>query len=93
MTLTEVYNFLSKNPKVVVEVAGHTNNLPSDSYANKLSTNRAQSVADWLVKKGIPDSRVQYKGYGKTMPIAPNTTDVGKKKNQRVEIRILSVNG
>lgn len=92
-TLLDVYNFLTKNPKVVVEVAGHTNNLPSDSYANKLSTNRAQSVAEWLVKKGIPDNRVQYKGYGKTMPIAPNTTDVGKKKNQRVEIRILSVNG
>jgi outer membrane protein OmpA-like peptidoglycan-associated protein len=90
-TLTELYNFLSKNPKVVVEVGGHTNSLPSDGYANKLSTNRAQSVVDWLVKKGISDNRLKYKGYGKTNPIATNTTEAGKKKNQRVEIRILSI--
>jgi outer membrane protein OmpA-like peptidoglycan-associated protein len=90
-TLIELYNFLSKNPKVVVEVGGHTNSLPSDSYANKLSTNRARSVAEWLIKKGIPDNRVQYKGYGKINPIAPNTTEAGKKKNQRVEMKILNI--
>ncbi len=92
-TLAEVYKFLSKNPKLIVEVAGHTNNRPSDSYANTLSTNRAKAVCDWLISKGIPKNRIQYKGYGKTLPIAPNTTDDGRRKNQRVEIRVLSVTG
>ena len=92
-TLTEVYKFLSKNSKVIVEIGGHTNNLPSNTYANELSTKRAQAVSDWLVKKGIPSNRIQFKGYGKTMPIAPNTTQEGKKKNQRVEIKVLSVTG
>lgn len=92
-TLTEVYNFLSKNPKLIVEVAGHTNNRPSDSYANTLSTNRAKAVCEWLIGKGIPRNRVQFKGYGKTLPIAPNTTEDGRRKNQRVEIRVLSVTG
>lgn len=92
-TLADIYKFLSKNNKVVIEIGGHTNNRPSDTYANELSTNRAKAVAEWLVKKGIPSNRVQYKGYGKTMPIAPNTTEEGKKKNQRVEIKILSVTG
>jgi outer membrane protein OmpA-like peptidoglycan-associated protein len=92
-TLSEVYNFLSKNPKLVIEVAGHTNNRPSDSYANTLSANRAKAVCDWLISKGIPTARIQYKGYGKTLPIAPNTTEDGRRKNQRVEIRVLSVTG
>ena len=92
-TLSEVYRFLISNPKVVVEVAGHTNNRPSDTYANTLSANRAKAVYEWLIKKGVPQSRLQYKGYGKTMPIAPNTTEDGRRKNQRVEIRILSVTG
>ena len=92
-TLSEVYNFLSKNPKVVVEIAGHTNNRPSDTYANTLSANRAKAVYEWLIQRGIPEKRVQFKGYGKTMPIAPNTTEEGRKKNQRVEVRVLSVTG
>ncbi len=92
-TLNELYRFLSRNGKVVVEVGGHTNNRPSDTYANDLSANRAKAVADWLIRKGIPASRVQHKGYGKTMPIAPNTTAEGQKKNQRVEIKVLSING
>lgn len=92
-TLNDVYRFLSRNPKLVVEVAGHTNNRPSDNFANNLSANRAKAVHDWLLSKGIPSDRIQFKGYGKTMPIAPNTTEEGRKKNQRVEIRVLSVNG
>ncbi len=92
-TLNELHRFLARNGKVIVEVGGHTNNRPSDTYANELSANRAKAVADWLVQKGIPATRVQHKGYGKTMPIAPNTTPEGQKKNQRVEIKVLSVNG
>ena len=92
-SLKEVYNFLLGNPTVAVEIGGHTNNNPADEFANKLSTNRAKAVADWLVAQGITASRVLYKGYGKTRPIEPNTTLAGRQKNQRVEIKVLNING
>ena len=87
--------FLKENPDVVVEVRGHTNNAmyPDSSAAYSLSTNRAKSVAQWLVTKGVPSTRIQYKGYGWKMPIEPNTTPEGRRKNQRVEVKILNMNG
>lgn len=91
--LKEVYTFLSANPKVSIEVGGHTNSNASDQFANQLSTNRAKAVADWLVAQGITAARVQFKGYGKTSPIESNYTPEGRKKNQRVEIKILNING
>ncbi len=90
--LNEVYDFLMENPKVVVEVGGHTNNVPPHEYCNKLSANRAKAVVTYLVEKGIDTSRLRYKGYGKTNPIATNKTMDGRRRNQRVEIKILSIN-
>lgn len=92
-SLDEVYSFLSENSKVVVEVSGHTNGLCAQDYCNKLSRKRARSVWLYLVHKGIPPQRIKYKGYGKQKPIADNTTVSGRQKNQRVEIKILSVDG
>lgn len=91
--LMEVYNFLLENQDVVLEIGGHTNNRPTDDFAQTLSTSRAKSVADWLIGKGIASERVQYKGYGKKYPVDSNTTADGRKRNQRVEIKILSING
>lgn len=91
--LMEVYNFMTDNPDVVLEVGGHTNNRPTDDFAQTLSTSRAKSVADWLIAKGIAPDRVQFKGYGKKYPIETNATPEGRKRNQRVEIKILSMNG
>lgn len=91
--LMVVYDFLVENPDVVLEIGGHTNNLPSPEFAETLSSSRAKSVAEWLVNKGIPANRVQYKGYGKKYPIETNATPEGRKKNQRVEIKILNING
>ncbi len=93
--LGELLDFLRKRPDVVIEVGGHTNNAmwPNDAFAMELSTNRAKSVANWLIAKGIPANRVQYKGYGWKKPILPNTTVEGRKKNQRVEATILTSNG
>ncbi len=88
--LEDVYNFLKQNPKVVVEIGGHTNSIPPHYYCDKLSTARAKAVADYLIAKGIEPERVKYKGYGKRKPIATNETPEGRKKNQRVEIKILS---
>lgn len=91
--LDEIYRFLSSNKDVFVEIGGHTNNKPTDEFCDRLSTARARSVAEYLISKGIPTERVKYKGYGKRMPIADNNTTDGRQKNQRVEIKILSMNG
>ncbi len=91
--LTRLFEFLNDNPGVVIEVRGHTNNLmwPNVDFANELSTNRAKEVADWLIAKGIAANRIQSKGFGWTMPVEPNINAEGRKKNQRVEIKILSM--
>ncbi|HMX39360.1 MAG TPA: OmpA family protein [Saprospiraceae bacterium] len=91
--LKEVYTFLLNNPAVSVEIGGHTNNVPNDQFAGDLSTNRAKAVADWIISQGITPQRVLFKGYGKTRPIQPNTTPEGRMKNQRVEIKVLNING
>ena len=90
--LDEIYIFLADHPKVVIEIGGHTNNIPPHEYCDKLSTERARNVAVYLFNKGIHEDRISYKGYGKRAPIASNDGLSGRKKNQRVEIKVLSVN-
>ncbi len=91
--LTLLLTFLNDHPAAVIEVRGHTNNQmwPNVDFANELSTNRAKAVADWLIAKGIAADRVQHKGYGWTMPLEPNINVEGRKKNQRVEVKILNM--
>ena len=90
-TLEEILSFMSKNPGVVVEIGGHTNGLCSDVYCDELSGARAKSVAMYLINKGIPTERVQYKGYGKRKPVSSNETPEGRMQNQRVELKIISL--
>lgn len=92
-TLNELKQFLNTNPRIVIEVGGHTNNIPEEAYCDRLSTARAKSVAKFLTSQGIEANRVTYKGYGKRKPIAPNSTASGRKRNQRVEVKIVSVDG
>ena len=91
--LNRLYEFLNTYPDVTIELRGHTNNQmwPNVDFAKELSTNRAQAVADWLIAKGIDSSRIKSKGFGWTMPVEPNITAEGRKKNQRVEVKILSM--
>jgi outer membrane protein OmpA-like peptidoglycan-associated protein len=90
--LDEIYDFLKENADVVIEIGGHTNSFPEDDYCDRLSTARAKSVVDFLKTKGIPSQQLTHKGYGKRRPVAPNTTAEGRKRNQRVEIKVLSFN-
>jgi outer membrane protein OmpA-like peptidoglycan-associated protein len=87
--LNEIYDFLNENQDVIIEIGGHTNSIPNEDYCNKLSLSRAKNVAEYLYKMGIPTFRIKYKGYGKTKPISPDTNLEGRRKNQRVEIKIL----
>ena len=90
--VNEISDFLEENSTIVVEVGGHTNNVPPHEFCDKLSTGRAKSVAEYIVKKGIASERVVYKGYGKRKPKFSNKTADGRRRNQRVEIKILSLN-
>jgi outer membrane protein OmpA-like peptidoglycan-associated protein len=89
--LDEVYSFLNTNNRIVVEIGGHTNGLPEHDYCDRLSSARAKSVAEYLYSKGIDERRIVYKGYGKREPIATNSTVVGRRKNQRVELKVLEI--
>ena len=91
MVLNEIYEFLLENKDIIVEIGGHTNNIPSHDYCNKLSKARAKVVAEYLIRKGIEEDRITFKGYGKRKPIASNGTEEGRRKNQRVEIKIISI--
>ena len=77
-------------PKMKIEISGHTDNKGSDEYNQKLSENRAKSVVDYLVEKGITQDQLIFKGYGETKPIASNDTDEGQQLNRRIEFEILS---
>lgn len=89
--LDEVVDFLDTYKDVTIEIGGHTNGTPKDAYCDSLSRVRAKEVAEYINKKGISASRLQFKGYGKRKPVATNKTPAGRKKNQRVEIKILSL--
>ncbi len=89
--LERVLEFLKKNNNLVVEVGGHTNGWCSSSFADQLSRGRSKRVMNYFIKNGISENKVRYRGYGKTMPIADNNTLAGRKKNQRVELKILEI--
>lgn len=94
--LTTVLNLMKEKPDLVMEIAGHTDNAGNDKVNMKLSKDRAQSVVNYLVKKGINKKRLIAKGYGKTQPVASNTLPDGKpdldgmQKNRRVEMKIVT---
>ena len=87
MELKRIVSFINKNPQLVIEIGGHTNGWCSTEFAEELSDNRAKAVYDYLIDKGIAENRLAFKGYGKKDPIASNKTAVGRKKNQRVELK------
>ncbi len=89
--LDEIYDFLNENEDIFIEVGGHTNSIPPHEYCDRISSARAEEVAKYLYNKGIENERIEHKGYGKRNPIASNENASGRKKNQRVEIKILQI--
>lgn len=83
-----VANSLVKYPNSAIQVIGHTDSTGSDAYNMDLSQRRASSVANILSYSGVPSSRIQTIGKGKTQPIASNATEAGRAQNRRVEIII-----
>ena len=87
--LDKVAEYLIKLPEVKIEVQGHTDNTGSDKINNTISYNRAKSVADYLIAKGVPESQLIVKGYGSSKPIASNKTAQGRATNRRVQLVIV----
>lgn len=84
--LSRVAKFLKSNPKVNLEMGGHTDIIGSREYNLNLSTHRAKAVYDHMIKIGVPADRLSYKGYGPDRPIADNNTEEGRAKNRRTEV-------
>ena len=93
--LDEFSNFLIYHPNVIIEIGGHTASYVTPQYGIMLSNARAEAVAKYLKDKGVPDDQVTHKGSGKDKPIVKNDKYSKRlqQKNQRVEIKVLSMSG
>ena len=86
--LEKILKLLTINPSINVEIAGHTDSDGDEKDNFILSTNRAKSVVDWLLDRGVSIDRLTYKGYGENNPILENTNETNKAKNRRTELTI-----
>lgn len=87
--LNRVVKLLTENPAIEIEMSAHTDSRGTDEYNFKLSDNRARSVMEYIISKGIDSKRITSHGYGETKPVATNDTDEGRQLNRRVEFTIL----
>lgn len=88
-TLSHVLNIFDHMPAHLLVVAGHTCNVGDREYNRILSMKRAQSVAYYLIQKGVPTSQVRVEYYGEDSPIAPNDNEENRSRNRRVEVRFV----
>lgn len=89
--LLRVIKVLKDNPSIRMEISGHTDNVGSKKYNQKLSKQRAGSVVSYLIEKGISKIRLVGRGYGERKPLVSNKTKELRKKNRRVELKVLHV--
>lgn len=89
--LSRILRLLAANPLVRVEVAGHTDDTGSPLVNQRLSRERAEAVASYLIARGIAADRIRARGYGPSEPLASNATEAGRQLNRRVEVRILEL--
>jgi len=87
--LDELFKSMKENPKMIIEIGGHTDDTGDDEYNLKLSQKRAEAIRDYLIKKGIQPERIKAKGYGETEPIVPNINELNRERNRRVEVKII----
>lgn len=87
--LNRLVGFMKQYPEVQVEISGHTDDVGSDDDNLSLSQNRAKSVYTYLISQGVKATRLRFKGYGETKPLAPNDSDLRRQQNRRIELRIL----
>ncbi|MCG8310979.1 MAG: OmpA family protein [Cytophagales bacterium] len=87
--LDRILPYFGKFPNLKIELSGHTDAVGSDRANQTLSEGRANSVREYLIRKGVSADKIAAVGYGETMPVASNDTDEGRQLNRRVEFTIL----
>jgi len=85
--LTEIIN---RDDDTILLIVGHTDSVGDEDYNINLSQRRAQSAAEYMIRQGLAESRVQTDGRGETEPIADNETEEGRQENRRVEVAIFA---
>ena len=90
-TLDGIAQNLNQYPNSLIDVYGHTDSTGSDAFNQTLSENRARTVANYLSVQGVSAARIRSQGMGETMPVADNNTDEGRRRNRRVEIKIVPI--
>lgn len=92
-----IYKLMITNPELIIEIQSHTDSKGTESYNEKLSQKRAESVVAYLISKGISKERLKAKGYGESEPIAPNENKdgsdnpAGRALNRRTDFKIVGV--
>ena len=86
--LDKLVEWMGRHPELSVSIEGHTSTLGATAYNQKLSESRSKAVVDYLVSKGIAASRLSFKGYWFSQPIATNDTEEGRQLNRRTEFKI-----
>jgi hypothetical protein len=84
--LAKVSGILLAYPNLKVQVEGYTDNIGTDEYSQKLSEQRADAVREFLVAQSVADANITAQGYGKSDPIADNSSNSGRAQNRRVEL-------
>ncbi len=87
--LNGVASTLAEYNQTMIEVVGHTDSIGTDAVNDRLSRERAESVASYLGAQGVQRARIETLGAGKRYPIASNATESGRAQNRRVEIRVI----
>lgn len=87
--LTELFDYLQRHEDEKIEIGGHTDNAGNDAHNLKLSQDRANTIREYLIQKGIKAIRLTAKGYGASLPVADNSTEEGRQLNRRTEVKIL----
>jgi outer membrane protein OmpA-like peptidoglycan-associated protein len=89
--LDDIAEYMKANPAFSLSIVGHTDNVGSDEYNQKLSEDRAEAVKSYLIKKGIGEISITAEGKGESEPISNNDTPEGREKNRRVVFSVTKV--
>jgi outer membrane protein OmpA-like peptidoglycan-associated protein len=84
--VNQIFELLNSDTELKISIEGHTDNAGDPAANKKLSNDRAKSVTDALIARGVDKARLSFTGWGQEKPVADNRTDDGKAKNRRVEI-------
>ncbi|MEI6184185.1 MAG: OmpA family protein [Bacteroidota bacterium] len=87
--LEQLVEYMQHKPEINIAINGHTDNVGKEQANKLLSQQRADAVKYFLISKGIAENRITTQGFGATQPIADNSTEEGRQKNRRTELRIL----